>query len=29
ALAEFMYEDSPHTVLFHDVNYAFFREKDH
>ena len=21
--------DSPHTDLFHDVTYAFFREKDH
>ena len=29
ALAELSYEDSPHTDLFHDVTYAFFREKDH
>ena len=29
ALAELNYEDSPHTDLFHDVTYAFFREKDH
>ena len=29
AVAELSYEDSPHTDLFHDVTYAFFREKDH
>lgn len=29
ALAELNYEDSPHVDLFHDVTYAFFREKDH
>ena len=29
ALAELNYEDSPHTDLFHDVTYAFFREKEH
>ncbi|MFS6938150.1 NGO1151 family protein [Neisseria animaloris] len=29
ALAELTYEDSPHTDLFHDVTYAFFREKEH
>ncbi|HFC6689840.1 TPA: hypothetical protein ACFNZB_001236 [Neisseria meningitidis] len=28
ALAELSYEDSPHTDLFHDVTYAFFREKE-
>ncbi|UOO80827.1 hypothetical protein LVJ83_07455 [Uruburuella testudinis] len=28
ALAELNYEDSPHTDLFHDVTYAFFREKE-
>ncbi|OSI07710.1 Uncharacterised protein [Neisseria animaloris] len=28
ALAELTYEDSPHTDLFHDVTYAFFREKE-
>ena len=27
-LAELSYEDSPHTDLFHDVTYAFFREKE-
>lgn len=26
-LAELQYENSPHTDLFHDVTYAFFREK--
>lgn len=29
AVAELSYEDSPHTDLFHDVTYAFFREKNH
>lgn len=29
ALVELTYEDSPHTDLFHDVTYAFFREKEH
>lgn len=28
ALAELNYEDSPHVDLFHDVTYAFFREKE-
>lgn len=28
ALAELTYENSPHTDLFHDVTYAFFREKE-
>ncbi|HEZ4401944.1 TPA: hypothetical protein WII79_001228 [Neisseria meningitidis] len=28
ALAELSYEDSPHTDLFHNVTYAFFREKE-
>ena len=28
ALAELQYEDSPHVDLFHDVTYAFFREKE-
>ncbi|MCS4532981.1 MULTISPECIES: NGO1151 family protein [Neisseria] len=28
ALAELTYEDSPHVDLFHDVTYAFFREKE-
>ncbi|OSI13806.1 hypothetical protein BWD09_12335 [Neisseria dentiae] len=28
ALAELNYEDSPHADLFHDVTYAFFREKE-
>lgn len=28
ALEELTYEDSPHTDLFHDVTYAFFREKE-
>ncbi|MBF0804774.1 MULTISPECIES: hypothetical protein [unclassified Neisseria] len=28
ALDELNYEDSPHTDLFHDVTYAFFREKE-
>lgn len=28
ALAELSYEDSPHTDLFHDVTYAFFRERE-
>ena len=28
ALTELNYEDSPHTDLFHDVTYAFFREKE-
>ena len=27
-LAELQYEDSPHVDLFHDVTYAFFREKE-
>ncbi|EGV37153.1 NGO1151 family protein [Neisseria weaveri] len=27
ALAELDYEDSPNIDLFHDVTYAFFREK--
>lgn len=27
ALAELEYENSPHTDLFHDVTYAFFREQ--
>ena len=26
-LAELQYDNSPHTDLFHDVTYAFFREK--
>ena len=26
-LAELQYDKSPHTDLFHDVTYAFFREK--
>ncbi|VEJ21620.1 NGO1151 family protein [Neisseria animaloris] len=28
ALAELTYENSPYTDLFHDVTYAFFREKE-
>lgn len=28
ALTELTYEDSPHVDLFHDVTYAFFREKE-
>ncbi|MDO5058438.1 MAG: hypothetical protein Q4D82_00665 [Neisseria sp.] len=28
ALAQLSYEDSPHVDLFHDVTYAFFREKE-
>lgn len=28
ALAELNYEDSPYVDLFHDVTYAFFREKE-
>ncbi len=28
-MAELSYEDSPHLDLFHDVTYAFFREKEH
>ncbi|MDO4640234.1 MAG: hypothetical protein Q4A84_00810 [Neisseria sp.] len=27
-LAELSYENSPHIDLFHDVTYAFFREKE-
>lgn len=27
-LSRLSYEDSPHTDLFHDVTYAFFREKE-
>lgn len=27
-LAQLSYEDSPHVDLFHDVTYAFFREKE-
>ncbi len=27
-LAQLEYEDSPHTDLFHDVTYAFFRERE-
>lgn len=26
-LAQLEYEDSPHVALFHDVTYAFFRER--
>lgn len=26
-LDKLQYEDSPHTDLFHDVTYAFFREQ--
>ncbi|MCP2039701.1 hypothetical protein L1281_000271 [Neisseria sp. HSC-16F19] len=26
-LAQLEYEDSPHVDLFHDVTYAFFRER--
>lgn len=28
AVNELVYEDSPHVDLFHDVTYAFFREKE-
>lgn len=28
ALAQLSYEESPHVDLFHDVTYAFFREKE-
>ena len=28
ALDELNYEDNPHIDLFHDVTYAFFREKE-